>query len=157
MQDLARIGPLLLEFFHAEKLRHHDAIGKQERGNIACRMLVIVHVDGADAHQACRHRRMERALRDRHVDFLATQKAAQLVDAHGETKQLGRQLAAVMLAHHRVLEAMQVEQLDRIGQRPARDHDLVFAFQFADHGRKHIDVRRVGQFKPDTHELPLQQ
>jgi hypothetical protein len=38
---------------------------------------------------------------------------------------------------------VELEQIDRIGKRPARDDNLVMLLQLADHHREEIDVRRV--------------
>ena len=51
-----------------------------------------------------------------------------------------------------VTKPVQVEQVDRVGQRAACDHHLVtFALEVANQVREKIDVRGVREVEPDLH------
>ena len=59
-----------------------------------------------------------------------------------------------MLPNRRVPDRVELEQLQRIRQRSRGDDVFVRASGILEHSGEHIDVRGVGDFKPDMHASP---
>jgi len=93
---------------------------------------------------------MEGTLGNGDIDLLPGKEVPELHYADRKAEQLRREFAAIVKSNYLVLETMEVEQIDGVRQWAAGNHDLVLAFQVADHCRKHVDVRRVCQFEPDS-------
>lgn len=58
MHHLTRAGPLA-ELLEYPGTQHHDRVGADEGRYVAHRVLVVVHVNGADAEQPRGYWRME--------------------------------------------------------------------------------------------------
>src|SRR6266850_523515 len=154
-QHLARRGILSAQVLRRQALRNQNR-GCGEKGrNIAQGVFIVVHIDGAHAEEPRDDGRMKRTLRNRHIYLFVLQEIPQLAYAHRVAVSLGEASGAVVLPDHRVLDPVELEQLNRVRQRSRRHDELMRTGEILEHPGEHVDVRGVGDFKPDIHASPL--
>ena len=89
------------------------------------RELVVEHVHGGDPQPPRRERQVVRAVADREVEAALAPEAAHRAGAREQRAQLAQPRRAAVAAERRVLDAVQLEQLERL-RVVARGHlDLV--------------------------------
>src|SRR5436309_1442791 len=151
---LAGGGELSAQVFRRQALRYQNR-GRGEIGrDIAQGVFVVVHIDGAHAEEPRDDRRMKRTLGNRYIYLFVLQEIPQLTYAHRVAVSLGEAPGAVVLPNHRVLDPVELEQLNRVRQWSRGDDEFMRTGEILEHPGEHIDVRRVGDFKPDIHASP---
>src|SRR2546421_12932687 len=97
---------------------------------------------------------MKRTLGNRYIYPFVLQEIPQLAYAHRIAVSLGETSGAVVLPDHRVLDPVELEQFNRVRQRSRRDDEFMRTGEIPEHPGEHIDVRGIGDFKPDIHASP---
>ena len=146
---------------HAEAAQpaRRDRVGHEHpRGQTAVervlqrRELVVEHGRVRDAQHAAGHRQVGRAVRERHVEAAAAAERHHRRHAIGRRPGLAGARAAAVVADHRVLDAVELEQLERLRERAGGDRDVPSAVAQAAHERgEDHRVGGVGEVDPDAH------
>ena len=136
-----------------DRLRHEHAV-RQPAVDVVLRgrPLVVEHRAVRDPQQPRDDRHVRGAVRERAVEALSARPAEQLAHAVGGRERLVAPVHAAVAADDEMGPAPVLEQLDRVGERPRRQRDLVARrLEPLDERPQDDHVCRVGEVDPDAH------
>ncbi len=153
LQQLRRNGAVLLQPLRRDRVGHDD-LRRRAAAELMLdrRVLVVERRRRRNAEPPRRDRQLVRPVRERDVEIAALRPLAQRAEPVRHQSRLLHARPAAVLADHRCLEAVQLEQLQRLRVVACRDLDVVAApAHDLDQRPEDERVRARGHVDPDPH------